>query len=154
MGGGCMTSGLGGVYLEKVLKQSDMSIWMRNIQLAMFGSILAILGVMMQDYAAVRASGFNQGYSFLVWAVIFVQAVGGLIVAAVMKYADNILKCFGNAVSIIVNCFLSHSILHEFEFDLQFLGGTALVILSTTMYNLGAPSIKWPLRNRKKVDFA
>merc|ERR1712007_312997 len=120
-----------------------MSIWMRNIQLALIGSVLAVLGVLMQDYEAVRANGFNQGYSILVWTVIFVQAVGGLIVAAVMKYADNILKCFGNAVSIIVNCFLSHSLLHEFEFDFQFLSGTLMVIVATTMYSLGMPSISW-----------
>merc|ERR1711924_232648 len=81
---GCMTSGLGGVYLEKVLKQSDMSIWMRNIQLALSGIVFAVVAVLMQDSRAVRDNGFHQGYSWLVWTVIVVHAVGGLIVAACM----------------------------------------------------------------------
>merc|ERR1712151_1128728 len=101
----------------------------------------------MQDYGAVRAHGFHQGYDWFVWAVIMMHAIGGLIVAACMKYADNILKCFGNAIAIVVNCFLSYSILNEFQLDLQFLFGTLLVIVSTTVYNLGIPSPSvWPLR--------
>lgn len=153
--GGCMTSGLGGVYLEKMLKQSEMSIWMRNIQLALSGCLFAIGAALMQDYKAIWENGFNQGYSLLVWAVIVVHAVGGLIVAACMKYADNILKCFGNAVAIIINCFLSFWILHEFVLDLQFLAGTLVVMISTVVYNLGLPSQKlqiWGKRHRKKLD--
>lgn len=152
--GGCMTSGLGGVYLEKVLKQSEMSIWMRNIQLAISGSAFAIAAVLMQDYRAVLDYGFNQGYSLFVWAVIVVHALGGLIVASCMKYADNILKCFGNAAAIVINCILSNVILHEFQLDLQFFIGTLLVMISTTVYNLGLPSLRWLLRKRdhKKYD--
>ena len=36
--------------------------------------------------------GFFHGYDGLVATVVFLQAAGGLLVAAVVKYADNILK--------------------------------------------------------------
>jgi len=136
----CVTSGLAGVYLEKILKQSDTSIWMRNIQLALFGAILAFIGALIQDGKAISEAGFLQGYSPLVWGVISLQAVGGLVVAAVLKYADNILKCFGNAVSIILSCLLSASLLQEFVPDSLFVLGTLLVLLATSLYSLGAPS--------------
>jgi len=136
----CVTSGLAGVYLENILKQSSTSIWMRNIQLALFGAILAFIGAFVQDGNAILETGFLQGYSPLVWGVITLQAVGGLVVAAVLKYADNILKCFGNAVSIILSCLLSASLLNEFVPDVLFVLGTLLVLLATSLYSLGAPS--------------
>lgn len=140
--GGCMTSGLGGVYLEKILKQSEMSIWTRNIQLSLSGCIFAIITVLVNDYTAVHDNGFNQGYSWLVCVVIVTHSIGGLIVAICMKYADNILKCFGNAVAIVINCCLSHFLLNEFELDLQFFGGTLMVVCSTTVYTIGLPSVR------------
>merc|ERR1712045_324623 len=79
------------------------------------------------------------GYNSLVWTVILLQAVGGLVVAAVLKYADNILKCFGNALSIVLSCLLSAAFLHEFEPDFLFVVGTLLVMQATALYSLGAP---------------
>merc|ERR1712139_514592 len=73
--------------------------------------------------------------------VILLQAVGGLVVAAVLKYADNILKCFGNALSIIVTSTISVVLLHEFTPDAFFMLGTLLVLTATSVYNLGLPSI-------------
>jgi len=135
----CITSGLAGVYLEKILKQSDASIWLRNIQLAFFGAILAFILCFAKDSSKIQQDGFLQGYNSLVWGVIILQAVGGLVVAAVLKYADNILKCFGNAVSIVLSCMLSEILLQEFTPDLLFVFGTILVLLATSLYSLGLP---------------
>jgi len=135
----CVTSGLAGVYLEKILKQTDASIWLRNIQLAFFGAVMSLIGAFVQDGAKIQQDGFMQGYSGLVWTVILLQAVGGLVVAAVLKYADNILKCFGNALSIAISCLLSAVLLQEFVPDFLFALGTLLVLLATTLYSIGVP---------------
>merc|ERR550532_2892697 len=101
--------------------------------------MLALIGTWLQDGALIREHGFLQGYSALVWGVIVLQAIGGLVVAAVLKYADNILKCFGNALSIVLSCALSAVLLQEFTPDLLFVLGTLLVLLATTLYSLGVP---------------
>lgn len=136
----CCTSGLAGVYLEKILK-SGGSIWIRNIQLALFGSVTGLVGAFAQDGDKIMKDGLMQGFSPLVWGVILLQAVGGLVVAAVLKYADNILKCFGNALSIILTSSISVVMLHEFTPDAFFMLGTFLVLTATSVYNLGLPSI-------------
>merc|ERR1712232_233563 len=87
----------------------------------------------------ISESGFLQGYSPLVWGVILLQAVGGLVVASVLKYADNILKCFGNALSIVLSCLMSAALLREFVPDLLFVLGTILVLIATSLYSLGVP---------------
>jgi len=135
----CVTSGLSGVYLEKILKQTDASIWLRNIQLALFSAVLAFIGCYATDGDKIRQDGFMQGYSSLVWGVIFLQAVGGLVVAAVLKYADNLLKCFGNALSIVISCLMSGALLNEFTPDALFVAGTILVLTATSLYSLGLP---------------
>ena len=42
------------------------------------------------------------------------QAAGGLVVAAVIKYADNILKGFATAVSIVLSSIFSYLLLADF----------------------------------------
>merc|ERR1712139_750348 len=106
---------------------------------AAFGAVAALVGCFVTDGPKIRENGFLQGYSSLVWFVIILQAVGGLVVAAVLKYADNILKCFGNALSIVISCFLSGALLHEFTPDGLFVVGTLLVLTATSLYILGLP---------------
>mmetsp|Transcript_2309 Transcript_2309/g.6485 ORF Transcript_2309/g.6485 Transcript_2309/m.6485 type:complete len:362 (-) Transcript_2309:90-1175(-) len=136
----CVTSGLAGVYLEKILKQSKASLWIRNMQLGMFGMGFAFVIAVRSDGDLIRQDGWTQGYSWLVWFVVVWQAVGGLLVAAVMKYADNILKCFGCAIAIIFTCILSVFELKEFTPDARFLYGTILVLVATGIYSLGLPA--------------
>lgn len=139
----CITSGFAGVYLEKILKQSSTSIWLRNIQLALFGSIIGFIGALWTDGAKIREQGLLGGFNSMVWVVITLQAVGGLVVAAVLKYADNIMKCFGNAVSIILSCLVSAVVFQDFTPDMLFAVGTVLVLVATSIYSLGLPS--WAL---------
>lgn len=132
----CVTSGFAGVYFEKILKGSTVSIWMRNIQLAVFGSAIGLLGAYWNDREMIRVHGFFQGYTVTTWIVIFLQSAGGLIVAAVLKYADNILKCFGNALAIVISCLASYFLLGDFVFSVYFVVGTIFVVFSTYSYGV------------------
>ena len=91
---GCLTSGFAGVYFEMVLKASSASIWLRNIQLSIIGIVISALSCYLRDGAELNLRGFFAGYGPDVYGVIFLQAAGGMIVATVVKYADNVLKGF------------------------------------------------------------
>lgn len=48
----CTTSGFAGVYFEKILKGTNCSVWMRNIQLGLFSVVLGLFGVYGNDYVS------------------------------------------------------------------------------------------------------
>lgn len=131
----CLSSGFAGVYFEKILKGSSASVWLRNVQLGIFGTLLGLLGMWWNDGAAIAEKGFLFGYTSMVWGVIFNQAFGGLLVAVVVKYADNILKGFATSFSIIVSTVMS-IYLFGFHVDLMFTLGAGLVIGAVYMYSL------------------
>ncbi|XP_012711410.2 UDP-galactose translocator isoform X1 [Fundulus heteroclitus] len=131
----CLSSGFAGVYFERILKGSAASVWMRNVQLGVFGTALGLLGMWWNDGGAVARRGFLFGYTGMVWCVILNQAFGGLLVAVVVKYADNILKGFATSFSIIVSTVMS-VYLFSFHVDLLFTAGAGLVIGAVYMYSL------------------
>lgn len=135
----CLSSGFAGVYFEKILKGSSASVWVRNVQLGIFGMALGMLGLWWNDGAAIAEHGFLFGYTGMVWCVIFNQAFGGLLVAVVVKYADNILKGFATSFSIIVSTVMS-IYLFGFHVDLLFTAGAGLVIGAVYMYSLPRPT--------------
>eukprot|EP00579_Thalassiosira_antarctica_P031873 CAMPEP_0201993914 /NCGR_PEP_ID=MMETSP0905-20130828/1931_1 /ASSEMBLY_ACC=CAM_ASM_000554 /TAXON_ID=420261 /ORGANISM="Thalassiosira antarctica, Strain CCMP982" /LENGTH=309 /DNA_ID=CAMNT_0048548793 /DNA_START=440 /DNA_END=1366 /DNA_ORIENTATION=- len=118
--GACCTSGFGGVYFELVLKphtnledetspppRPTPSVWAKNVQLSTFGLIIALATAFAKDGSAILSNGFFQGYTPVVVTVITLQAGGGLVVAAIIKYADNILKSFATAMSIVSSTLIS-----------------------------------------------
>jgi UDP-sugar transporter A1/2/3 len=130
----CTLSGLAGVYFEKILKNSKVSIWVRNIQLGVFGTFFALMTVFFSDFDNVKEKGFFFGYNSLVWINIIIQSAGGLLVAVVIKYADNILKGFATSIAIIVSC-LASVYLFSTVIDSVFAFGTLLVVLSVVLYS-------------------
>ncbi|XP_010773514.1 solute carrier family 35 member A3a [Notothenia coriiceps] len=137
----CCSSGFAGVYFEKILKESKQSVWVRNIQLGMFGLVFGLFGMMAYDGERVRESGMFQGYNTVTWAVVVLQALGGLVIAAVIKYADNILKGFATSLSIILSTLISYFWLQDFEPTGVFFVGAMLVITATFLYGYeGKPS--------------
>nr|XP_033778753.1 UDP-galactose translocator [Geotrypetes seraphini] len=131
----CISSGFAGVYFEKILKGSAASVWLRNVQLSLFGTSLGLLVLWYNDGPAVAKQGFFFGYTPMVWIVILNQAFGGLLVAVVVKYADNILKGFATSFSILGSTIVS-IYLFGFHLDLLFAVGTSLVIGAVYMYSL------------------
>lgn len=131
----CCSSGFAGVYFEKVLKGSEVSVWVRNVELALIGIIVGTVGVWYTDSAMVNEHGYFYGYTPIVWAVIALQALGGIVVALVVKHADSVLKGFSTAISIVVSCLVSYMFFGEVQLSPVFVMGVSLVIISTLMYS-------------------
>ncbi|VDK82190.1 unnamed protein product [Onchocerca ochengi] len=111
----CFSSGFAGVYFEKVLKGSSVSLWMRNLQLAFFSIFGGFFMVWFYDFKQINEYGFFQGYNSVIWIVVLLQAYGGLVVALVVKYADNILKGFAASLSIVLSSVISYWLLDDFQ---------------------------------------
>ena len=136
-----ITSGFSGVYFERILKNSTTTLWMRNIQMGISSIVVAFLGVLFSsDRTIVFQHGFFYGYNSIVISVILLQALGGLVVAAVVKYADNIMKGFAAAVSIVTSCLLCY-IFFDFRPSSLFVYGTLFVTISVYLYSY-IPKIK------------
>lgn len=100
----CLSSGFASTYFERVLKSSHVnqpSLWIRNIQLSLFGILVGlplvwyqvnegwsvndgVLEGIWQTRDLVVASeiareSFLRGFTSLTWMVIFLQATGGLL---------------------------------------------------------------------------
>jgi len=129
----CCLSGFAGVYFEKILKGSDVSVWMRNVQLALLSVPMGLVTSYMKDGAKIEDGGFFHGYDNFVWFTVAQNALGGLLVAVVVKYADNILKGFACSLAIIITCVASIFIF-DFTLSLQFSVGAACVIGSIFLY--------------------
>lgn len=115
----CILSGLAGVYFEKILKEpkggARNSVWVRNVQLSFYSLWPALfIGVLFKDGEEVARDGFFAGYNSVVWTAVVLQALGGITVALVIKFADNIAKNFATSFSIILS-FLASVSLFDFE---------------------------------------
>ncbi|KAL3981800.1 Nucleotide-sugar transporter family protein [Acanthocheilonema viteae] len=131
----CILSGFSGIYLEKILKDSDVSVWIRNVQLAIISLPVALANVFIQDSRRVLERGMFVGFDIAVWCLIILSSIGGITVAVVIKYADNILKAFAASIAIIVACIAS-ALLFQFRPAVLFLVGTVLVIGAIFMYSM------------------
>ena len=147
----CFSSGFAGVFYEKQLKASAQpSIILRNLQLGVFSVLLAGLAVIQQDYHIVREKGLFYGFTPLVWTIVVIQAIGGLVVAATIKYADNILKGFATSISILLSSMLSWLVLDDLRPSGFFLPGTILVLSSTFLYSY-QPKINFSVTEKQKL---
>ncbi|ESO08784.1 hypothetical protein HELRODRAFT_74511 [Helobdella robusta] len=130
----CILSGFSGVYFEKLLKNTPQSVYVRNVQLGFLGMVLGLIVCYLKDGSKVQKLGFFYGYDAMVWLTVMLLALGGLVVAVVVRYADNILKGFATSGSIIIACLVS-MVLFDFQPNSLFYLGTIFVMLSVYMYS-------------------
>ena len=130
----CMTSGFAGVYFEKILKDSEVSLWIRNIQLGVIGALMGAATAYFSEGKEILEHGFFYGYNEYTIGAIFTQALGGLIIACVVKYADSILKGFATSLAIILSCVMS-VFLFNFQVTPVFVVGATMVVGSVYIYS-------------------
>ena len=122
------------MYFELVLKGSPTSLWVRNVEMALIGVAISLPSCLYHDGAIIAEKGFLHGYNEVVWGVVALAAGGGLVVALVVKYADNVLKGFATSVSIIISVLFSALYLSETELSFEFTAGTGVVCLAAYVY--------------------
>ena len=124
-------SGFAGVYFEKVLKGSPISLWIRNVHLALLSVGTAGAGV--ASTSLQHGCGAFSGLGAVAWGYVLIQSLGGLLIAAVIKYADNILKAFATSVSILLVSLVS-AVFFGFALSPLFFVGAAGVVYAIFLY--------------------
>ena len=74
-----------------------------------------------------------KGWTMLAWVIAFVQAGGGLLVAATLKYADSILKTLATSGSIVMSAVLGYLLLGG-QLDIFIVIGCISTILAIINY--------------------
>lgn len=157
------------VYFEMMLKKKPSSVaaaaaslWLRNIQLGIFATPLAGAAMLVQNGRFVREHGMLQGFDGVVWIIVVLNGLGGLLVAATMKYADNIAKCFATAIAIVSGTICSVP-LFGFSLSAAFGLGASCTVVASSLYSLApdqifgrgaplAPKAKQPLDVEASFD--
>ena len=146
-------SGFTAVYFEGLLKEDGSSIWERNFQLAFYSIICITLINFAEGSAAVLmeslglaspelskhndgdSNEFLHGWTVLAVVLAMLQGAGGLLVAATLKYADAVLKCFATAVSVIITSIVGYFFLGN-KVDMVVALGFITTVLSIFNYTL------------------
>ena len=159
----CVSSALASVSLERMLKgtssagkkkgkennasdetlssRKQPSLWLRNIELATFSLIVATIRRQHSLYgrSSEEIKPFFHNFSGWVYVLLGLQAGGGLLVAAVMKYADNVLKGLATGVSVVVSS-VGSAVLFGTPINTYFSVGAATILCSVYFFSNDFPS--------------
>lgn len=131
----CLISSLASVYFEKIVKSvnsdDSTSLWMRNIQLSFFSILLASLKFASR---AQRSKYFLHGFDKWVWLQVFFFGTGGLLVAAVIKYADNVVKGLATALSMVASSLMT-AVVFGTNVTNQFIFGAYVTVAGVYLYS-------------------
>lgn len=140
------SSGYAGVYFEQISKAAAMpnakdlqrrrgrSLWIQSVELGILGLFFSLaVAYLGFERGALVEKGFFHGYDWLLLFVIGLQAFGGIIVAIVIRYADNIQKAFATSLSIVL-CSAVSVLFQGQPMPPMLLGGTLVVAASVFLY--------------------
>ena len=133
-----------GVWNEHVLKTSRVSMHAHNCCLYAFGIALNLTVFCFLEERPTYlplASAYFRGYNAAAVGVIFCQAVLGLVVTAVLKYADMVIRCLASACSVSA-LYAVNVLFLGWTVNWTYCAGCAVVFLSTYLYmSLGANAV-------------
>ncbi|CAH1392462.1 unnamed protein product [Nezara viridula] len=147
----CVLSGFAAVFVEMILKSSNNSIWMTNVQLSLLSLPFGLMTCFISDWNEIEHLGWFYGYDFYVAYLILLQAAGGMIICLIIKYADNILKGFATSLAIVISG-LASVFLFNLKITILLTTGAILVISSIFLYSKPATEDKKPLQYKNIED--
>ena len=133
-------SGFASVYTEKVIKakrkindnlpksqtepskKEQYGLAYTQVQLAFVSLVIMGLYCMTVELDVIIEKGLWHGFNGPAFVSIFVSAIGGLIVAAVLKFADAVLKGYATAISVVLTGVMSMLLFGTHLNILYFLG--------------------------------
>lgn len=133
-----------GVYIEYILKLNTQrdnnlmpppSLWLRNFQLSFFSVLFAFIN---QHFVTKKNTPFLHGFTFLVWIQVMLFSVGGMLVAAVIRYADNVIKGIAVAVSVVFSTYLS-AIFFGTLITVPYIFGAVIVLSASYFFSYPFP---------------
>ena len=141
-----VASGAGGAFSEKLLKgkgfeqwglkDSEDSIHWQNIQLYVFGLFFGLVSLRMDENGAAQAGrSVFHGFNTYAYATVTTLSVCGLLVSFILKYLDNVAKCFCAALSMLCVALLDSAMKHQ-AVPLRMMLGIVLTGLALEQYNL------------------
>ena len=111
-----------------MLKTTVLTVWDRNLQLACWSMLIYLPWTLIE-----RPTAPLHGWSAVTVALALLAAMGGVLVALVIKHADGIAKNLATASSIVLTTGASH-VLFAGPMSLQIGLGAAIVILAGFTY--------------------
>merc|ERR1712032_521285 len=110
-------------------------LWQRNFQLALYSVVIGLVGLPATgQLPQILDSGFFQGYTVMTWISMSIQGLGGLLIAVVIKYTDNIMKNIATSMAIIVSV-IAPNFIFAAPITPLFFAGMAMVNLSVFWYS-------------------
>ena len=103
-------------------------------QLAIVSLVILGLYAFVRDFDMIMTKGFFYNYNTAAAFSSLNSAVGGLIVAAVLKHADSVLKGYATAVSVVLTGTAS-KMLFGTQLSLFYGMGMINVIIAVLLYN-------------------
>ena len=134
----CLLSAFGGVYSELLLKKDGQlhSIHLQNLLLYAWGVGFNALALFLKDRDAIlNHGGLFQGYTVVVWVLIVNNALVGLAISAILKFANNLVRVFAHTAAMLLTMFLE-CLLMGAPFSPQLVTSIIIVSSSTFLYNL------------------
>ncbi|GKY90321.1 hypothetical protein MPSEU_000006100 [Mayamaea pseudoterrestris] len=141
-----LSSGFASVYTEKVIKGggavikpldadgNEYGLAYTQVQLALMSLLTIGVWAIMTDFATIIQYGLFHNFSFGAVCSIIMSALGGLIVASVLKYADSVLKGYATAMSVIMTGMLS-MVLFGTSLGAIYCLGIVNVVMAVLLYN-------------------
>jgi UDP-galactose transporter len=132
-------SAVASVYNQKLCKGVDASMHVMNMSLYSSGAAINLLLHLITRFIKPDEPGFFTGYGQIGAILVIVSNVLiGLVMTAVYKYADAIIKCFATAMSTAILLYIS-PILFGVDMSFLVLPGTSVVFIATWLYMEATP---------------